>query len=50
MSTTLATVNHPITKHCPILSAGDVNPKSLVDLEDAHNEYFITKEVVDSES
>jgi hypothetical protein len=45
MSSHDATVDHPITKHCPILSAGDITPKALIDLEDAHNEYFIAKEI-----
>lgn len=49
MSSTLSTVEHPITKHCPILIAGDVTPKSLVDLEDTHNEYFIAKETADDD-
>jgi hypothetical protein len=45
MSSHDATVNHPITKHCPILSARDITPKALINLEDAHNKYFITKEI-----
>ena len=49
MSSTKAIVDHPITKHCPILSAGDITPKALIDLEDAHNEFFIAKEVNETE-
>ena len=49
MSSTDAVVDHPVTKHCPILSAGDITPKALIDLEDAHNEYFIAKEVDDND-
>jgi hypothetical protein len=45
MSSHYATVDHPITKHCPILSARDITPKALIDLEDAYNEYFIAKEI-----
>ena len=45
MSSHYATVDHPITKHCPILSARDITPKALIDLEDAHNEYFIAQEI-----
>lgn len=49
MSSANTAVEHPITKHCPILTAGDVTPKSLIDLEDAHNEYFIAKDIVDAD-
>jgi len=49
MASTLATVEHPITKHCPILTAGDITPKAIVDLGDAHNEYFIAKEIEDTD-
>ena len=45
MSFHYTTVDHPITKHCPILSARDITPKALINLEDAHNEYLITKEI-----
>jgi hypothetical protein len=45
MSSHYATVDNSITKHCPILSARDITPKALIDLEDAHNEYFIAKEI-----
>ena len=49
MSSNDATVDHPITKHCPILSAGEITPKALIDLEDAHNEYFIAKEISEAD-
>ena len=49
MAPMLTTVEHPITKHCPILSASKVTPKVLVDLMDAHNEYFITKDIEDKD-
>ncbi|KAF8159972.1 hypothetical protein B0H34DRAFT_797160 [Crassisporium funariophilum] len=42
---TLATVDHSLTKHCPILTAGDITPKALRDLQDAHNKFFIVKEI-----
>jgi len=45
MSSNVATVEHPITKHCPILTAGEITPKALVDLVNAHNEYFIAKDI-----
>jgi len=49
MSSNIAFVEHPVTKHCPILTAGDVSPKALVDLVDAHNEYFIAKDINDAD-
>jgi len=45
----MACVDHPVTKHCPILTAGDVSPKALVDLVDAHEEYFIAKDIADAD-
>ena len=48
-SSTMATVEHPVMKHCPILTAGEVTPKALVDLTDAHNEYFIAKDIEDKD-
>lgn len=44
-----ATVEHPITKHCPILTAGEIHPKVLVDLNDAHHEYFIAKDIAEAD-
>ena len=49
MAPNIAFVEHPVTKHCPILTAGDVSPKALVDLVDAHNEYFIAKDIDDDD-
>ena len=49
MSTNIAYVDHPVTKHCPILTTGDVSPKALVDLVDAHKEYFIAKDIADTD-
>jgi len=49
MSSNIAFIEHPVTKHCPILTAGDVSPKALVDLVDAHNEYFIAKDIEDKD-
>ena len=49
MASSQATVEHPITKHCPILTAGEVTPKALVDLTDAHNEFFIAKDIKDKD-
>jgi hypothetical protein len=45
MSRSLATVEHPITKHCPILTGGDTTPQTLLILENAFNEFFIAKNV-----
>ena len=45
MSFTMAFIEHPVTKHCLILTAGDMSPKALVDLVDAHNKYFIVKDI-----
>jgi len=49
MSSNIAFVEHPVTKHCPILTTGDVSPKALVDLVDAHNEYVIAKDIDDAD-
>ena len=49
MAPNIAFIEHPVTKHCPILTAGDVSPKALVDLVDAHNEYFIAKDIDDDD-
>ena len=49
MAPNAAFVEHPVTKHCPILTTGDVSPKALVDLVDAHNEYFIAKDIDDAD-
>src|ERR1700678_1636310 len=45
MSRSLATVEHPITKHCLILTGGDPTPQTLLILENAFNEFFIAKNV-----
>jgi len=47
MSAGSASVEHLATKHCPVLTAGDISPKVLVNLTDAHNEYFLAKEIAD---
>jgi len=47
MAPNITTVKHYITKHCPILTAGDISPKVLVNLTDAHNEYFIAKDIAE---
>jgi hypothetical protein len=49
MSSNSAVVEHLTTKHCPILTAGDISPKVLVDLTDAHNEFFLAKEIADAD-
>ena len=49
MSSNIAAVEHLTSKHCPVLTAGDISPKVLVDLTDAHNEYFLAKEIADAD-
>jgi len=49
MDSNIAFVEHPVMKHCPILTTSDVSPKALVDLVDAHNEYFIAKDIDDKD-
>jgi hypothetical protein len=49
MSSNIAFVEHPVTKHCLILTTGDVSPKALVNLVDAHNKYFIAKDIDDKD-
>ncbi|KAF8176500.1 hypothetical protein BJ912DRAFT_930713 [Pholiota molesta] len=49
MPSSNATVEHSVTKHCPVLTAGDIHPKVLVDLSDAHNEYFIAKDIAEAD-
>ncbi|KAF8885403.1 hypothetical protein CPB84DRAFT_1685520 [Gymnopilus junonius] len=49
MASTIASIEHPVTKHCLILTTGDITPKVLVDLADAHHEYFIVKEIDDTD-
>src|SRR5277367_583296 len=48
MAPSMATVKHPITKHCPIMSAGDVTPQTLLLLENAFGEYFIAKSIAET--
>src|SRR5271155_755578 len=48
MAASNATVEHPITKHCPILMAGDISPQTLLVLENAFSEYFIAKSIVEA--
>ncbi|KAF8913742.1 hypothetical protein CPB84DRAFT_1840543 [Gymnopilus junonius] len=45
----LATVEHPVMKNCPILTVGELSAKVLIDLEDAHNDYFIKKDIDDAD-
>ena len=49
MSSIIAAVEHLTSKHCPVLTAGDISPKVLIDLTDAHNEYFLAKEIADAD-
>ena len=45
MSPSLATVEHSITKHCPILTGGDTTPQTLLLLENTFHEFFIAKTI-----
>ena len=45
MSSNLATVEHPVTKHCPIITGGDLTPQTLLLAENTFNEFFIAKGV-----
>ena len=45
MSSNLSTVEHPVTKHCPILTGGELTPQTLLLAENAFNEFFIAKNV-----
>ena len=45
MSSHTATVKHPITKHCPIVTGGDLTPQTILILENTFNEFFIAKNV-----
>src|SRR5271156_248795 len=44
-----ASVEHPITKHCPVLSPGEPIPQVLLSLENAFNEFFIAKGIDDKD-
>jgi hypothetical protein len=45
MSVQAATIEHPITKHCPILTGGDLTPQTILLAENAFNKFFIAKNV-----
>jgi hypothetical protein len=45
MSVQAATIEHPITKHCPILTGRDLTPQMILLTENAFNEFFIAKNV-----
>ena len=45
MTSNLAIVEHPVTKHCPVLTGGDLTPQTLLLAENAFNEFFIAKNV-----
>jgi hypothetical protein len=45
MSCSLATVEHLITKHCPILTGGETTPQTFLILENMFNNFFIAKDV-----
>lgn len=49
MSSTIAFIENPVTKHCLILTTGDMSPKALVNLVNAHNKYFIAKDIDDKD-
>jgi hypothetical protein len=45
MSHTTATVEHAITKHCPIVTGRDLTPRTLLLAENVFNDFFITKTI-----
>ena len=45
MASLTATVEHPVTKHCPIVTGGDLTPQTVLILENVFNEFFIAKNV-----
>jgi hypothetical protein len=45
MSSTTASIEHAITKHCPIVTGGDLTPQTLLLAENAFNKFFITKTI-----
>jgi hypothetical protein len=45
MTSNLSTVKHPITKHCPIITSGELTPQILLLTKNAFNEFFIVKTV-----
>src|ERR1700678_1552709 len=45
MSCSIATIEHAMTKHCPILTGGDTTPQTLLILENTFNEFFIAKNI-----
>jgi hypothetical protein len=49
MSCTIATVEHAITKHCPVLTGGEITPQILLVLKNAFNEIFIAKNIIDAD-
>jgi hypothetical protein len=49
MPLNVATVGHPITKHCPIITGGDLTLQTILLAENAFNKFFITKNVAKEE-
>ena len=49
MSPTLATIEHLVTKQCPILTGGETSPQILLLLENAFHEFFIAKNIADKD-
>ena len=45
MSVQTATIEHPITKHCPILTGGDLTPQTILLAGNTFNKFFIAKNV-----
>ena len=46
MAPNTASIEHPITKHCPVVTGGDLTPQLLLLTRNAFEEYFITKTVI----
>ena len=41
----MATVEHPVTKHCPLIMGGDLTPQTLLLAKNAFHKFFIAKNV-----
>jgi hypothetical protein len=46
MAPNTASIKHSITKHCPVVTGGNLTPQLLLLAENAFEEYFITKMVI----
>ena len=49
MSPMLATIEHLVTKHCPILTGGETSPQILLLLKDAPTNFLLPKNIADKD-